>query len=76
MVSFYGMTPSGFDFEIGAAGQLIDRGDFKPIAIHVTSDWVHDSTVRVVCGVHWGRLTSAVSWVFILASLSRIAPSG
>jgi len=30
-VSSYGMTPSGFDFKIGAAGQLIDPCDFKPV---------------------------------------------
>lgn len=56
MISFYGMTPSGFDFEIGAAGQLIDPGNFKPITIHVTSDWGHHPTVRA----KWNLISAAI----------------
>lgn len=56
MVSFYGMTPSGFDFEIGAAGRLIDPGTFKPITLHVTSDWGHHPTVRA----KWNLISAAI----------------
>ena len=56
MVSFYGMTPSGFDFEIGAAGQLIDPGNFEPITIHATSDWGHHPTLRA----KWNLISAAI----------------
>jgi len=56
MVSFYGMTPSGFDFEIGAAGQMIDPENFEPITIHVTSDWGHHPTVRA----KWNLISAAI----------------
>lgn len=56
MVSFYGMTPSGFDFEIGAAGRLIDPDNFEPITIHVTSDWGHHPTVRA----KWNLISAAI----------------
>jgi biphenyl-2,3-diol 1,2-dioxygenase len=56
MVSFYGMTPSGFDFEIGAAGKLIDPDNFEPITIHVTSDWGHHPTVRA----KWNLISAAI----------------
>ena len=56
MVSFYGMTPSGFDFEIGAAGRLIDPENFEPITIHVTSDWGHHPTVRA----KWNLISAAI----------------
>jgi len=60
MVSFYGMTPSGFDFEIGAAGQLIDPEDFTPITIHVTSDWGHHPTLRA----KWNLISAAIAGKF------------
>jgi 2,3-dihydroxybiphenyl 1,2-dioxygenase len=56
MVSFYGMTPSGFDFEIGAAGKLIDPDNFEPITIHVTSDWGHHPTARA----KWNLISAAI----------------
>jgi 2,3-dihydroxybiphenyl 1,2-dioxygenase len=56
MVSFYGMTPSGFDFEIGAAGQLIDPENFKPITLHATSDWGHHPTARA----KWNLVSAAI----------------
>ena len=57
MVSFYAMTPSGFDFEIGAAGRLIDPDNFAPITIHSTSDWGHRPTVRA----KWNLISAAVA---------------
>jgi 2,3-dihydroxybiphenyl 1,2-dioxygenase len=60
MVSFYGMTPSGFDFEIGAAGQLIDPNHFEPITINVTSDWGHHPTLRA----KWNLISAAIAQKF------------
>jgi 2,3-dihydroxybiphenyl 1,2-dioxygenase len=60
MVSFYGMTPSGFDFEIGAAGRLIDPAKFEPITIHVTSDWGHHPTLRA----KWNLISAAIARKF------------
>ena len=56
MISFYGMTPSGFEFEIGAAGMLIDPDNFKPITIDVTSDWGHQPTLRA----KWNLISAAI----------------
>lgn len=64
MVSFYGMTPSGFDFEIGAAGKLIDPEKFEPITIHATSDWGHHPTVRA----KWNLISAAIVGKFRNAS--------
>jgi hypothetical protein len=56
MVSFYAMTPSGFEFEIGAAGRLIDPENFEPISIHATSDWGHHPTIRA----KWNLISAAI----------------
>lgn len=39
--SFYGVTPSGFDFEIGAGGGLIEPGAWRVRENTVTSSWGH-----------------------------------
>jgi 2,3-dihydroxybiphenyl 1,2-dioxygenase len=57
MVSFYAMTPSGFDFEIGAAGRLIDPDNFAPVTIHSTSDWGHRPTPRA----KWNLISAAIA---------------
>jgi len=57
MVSFYGMTPSGFEFEIGAAGRMIDPARFEPIKLGVTSDWGHHPTLRA----KWNLLSAALA---------------
>jgi 2,3-dihydroxybiphenyl 1,2-dioxygenase len=69
MVSFYGMTPSGFDFEIGAAGQLIDPENFEPITIHVTSDWGHHPTLRA----KWNLIMAAIAAKFRSSGKKRAA---
>lgn len=56
MISFYGMTPSGFEFEIGAAGQLIDPDNYKPTTIHSPSDWGHHPTLRA----KWNLISAAI----------------
>jgi 2,3-dihydroxybiphenyl 1,2-dioxygenase len=57
MVSFYGITPSGFDFEVGAAGRLIDSDNFVPTTIHATSDWGHHPTIRA----KWNLISAAIA---------------
>jgi biphenyl-2,3-diol 1,2-dioxygenase len=39
--SFYGRTPSGFDFEIGAGSQEIDPFSWKAMETGTTSSWGH-----------------------------------
>ena len=69
MVSFYGMTPSGFDFEIGVAGQLIDPEEFEPITIYVTSDWGHHPTLRA----KWNLISAAIAGKFRSGSKNTAA---
>jgi 2,3-dihydroxybiphenyl 1,2-dioxygenase len=57
MVSFYAMTPSGFDFEIGAHGRLIDPDNFTPVTLHATSDWGHHPTLRA----KWNLISAAIA---------------
>jgi biphenyl-2,3-diol 1,2-dioxygenase len=45
--SFYGATPSGFDFEIGAGTQAIDPLGWQVQATDVTSMWGHEPTLRL-----------------------------
>jgi biphenyl-2,3-diol 1,2-dioxygenase len=44
-VSFYGRTPSGFDFELGAGGEQIDPAGWQPSEQSVTSTWGHRPTL-------------------------------
>jgi len=60
MISFYGMTPSGFEFEIGAQGKLIDPGNFEPIELFATSDWGHHPTLRA----KWNLISAAAAAKF------------
>ncbi|HKU98906.1 MAG TPA: VOC family protein [Vineibacter sp.] len=43
--SFYGATPSGFDFEIGAGGKEIDPADWQEVRATTTSTWGHAPTL-------------------------------
>ena len=45
--SFYGQTPSGFDFEIGAGSQEIDPTDWRETATDITSAWGHKPHLRL-----------------------------
>ena len=60
MVSFYGMTPSGFEFEIGAAGMLIDPDKYEPVKLNVTSVWGHHPTLRA----KWNLISAALATKF------------
>jgi len=45
--SFYGATPSGFDFEIGAGARTIDPRGWQAQATQVTSSWGHAPRLRL-----------------------------
>jgi 2,3-dihydroxybiphenyl 1,2-dioxygenase len=45
--SFYGATPSGFDFEIGAGSRAIDPQGWSPLDASATSSWGHKPRLRV-----------------------------
>jgi len=45
--SFYGSTPSGFDFEIGAGTQEIDPASWQSRHMHQTSSWGHKPRLRL-----------------------------
>jgi biphenyl-2,3-diol 1,2-dioxygenase len=60
--SFYGVTPSGFDFEIGAGSRTIDPVGWSPLDADVTSSWGHRPQLRL-------KLKMAAS--FIASKLGR-----
>ena len=41
MFSFYARTPSGFQFEFGWGGQLVDDATWEPTTYDRISDWGH-----------------------------------
>lgn len=45
--SFYGQTPSGFDFEIGAGGGEIDPDGWQELKADITSSWGHKPRLRL-----------------------------
>jgi 2,3-dihydroxybiphenyl 1,2-dioxygenase len=46
-ISFYGITPSGFDFEIGAGCKEIEPRGWQPLRTSVTSSWGHKPSLRL-----------------------------
>ncbi len=46
MFSFYGLTPSGFAFELGCGGRKIDDGTWQPRTHDRISDWGHRRPAR------------------------------
>lgn len=57
-VSFYGRTPSGFDFEIGAGGSEIEPDGWRELASHTTSSWGHRPTLGLRLRAARGLLAS------------------
>jgi 2,3-dihydroxybiphenyl 1,2-dioxygenase len=64
--SFYGATPSGFDFEIGAGGRDIEPAAWRPLQSSVTSRWGHRPQLRLkwmtlaaLLAAPWRRLRRA-----------------
>lgn len=45
--SFYGQTPSGFDFEIGAGSREIEPAGWQTMKTAVTSSWGHKPQLRL-----------------------------
>ncbi|HKU39826.1 MAG TPA: VOC family protein [Polyangiales bacterium] len=45
--SFYGVTPSGSEFEIGAGSREIEPAHWREIASDTTSAWGHEPTLRL-----------------------------
>lgn len=41
MFSFYAQTPSGFQFEFGYGGRIVDDETWKPTTYHAISEWGH-----------------------------------
>jgi biphenyl-2,3-diol 1,2-dioxygenase len=56
--SFYGATPSGFDFEIGAGTQEIEPNDWQAQSTDVTSSWGHHPTLRLQLEMATGLIAS------------------
>ncbi|MCC7275487.1 MAG: VOC family protein [Alphaproteobacteria bacterium] len=46
-ISFYGQTPSGFDFEIGAGGREIEPAGWREQPIDLARGWGHRPTARL-----------------------------
>lgn len=45
--SFYGRTPSGFDFEIGAGSKEIEPHNWRPLSTSITSSWGHKPQLQL-----------------------------
>jgi 2,3-dihydroxybiphenyl 1,2-dioxygenase len=45
--SFYGVTPSGFEFEVGAGSHEIDPATFVELQSNTASTWGHKPTARL-----------------------------
>lgn len=58
--SFYGATPSGFDFEIGAGSQPIEPATWQVHVTDVTSTWGHAPKLRLRLQIAAGLLASKV----------------
>jgi 2,3-dihydroxybiphenyl 1,2-dioxygenase len=68
--SFYGTTPSGFDFEIGAGGKEIEPRGWRPLHTTVTSHWGHKPSLRLQMKMVAGLVASKIR----SASANRARP--
>lgn len=59
-ISFYGVTPSGFDFEIGAGCKEIEPQGWQPLHTTVTSSWGHKPSLRLRMKMAASMLANAV----------------
>jgi 2,3-dihydroxybiphenyl 1,2-dioxygenase len=57
--SFYGATPSGFDFEIGAGSRAIDPVGWTPLDAGVASSWGHQPQWRLQLRMAGALIASA-----------------
>jgi 2,3-dihydroxybiphenyl 1,2-dioxygenase len=56
--SFYGVTPSGFDFEVGAGTNAIEPGDWNTMHTQETSSWGHKPTLGLQLRMARGLIAS------------------
>ena len=56
--SFYAVTPSGFDFEVGAAGKEIEVEGWQERRVEKTSAWGHAPTLGLKLRTVGGLITS------------------
>jgi len=56
--SFYGVTPSGFDFEIGSGAQAIEPGQWNTMQTTETSAWGHKPTFGLQLRMARGLIAS------------------
>ena len=59
--SFYAVTPSGFDFEVGAAGKEIELEGWQERRLEKTSAWGHAPTLGLRLRTVQGLITSRLS---------------
>lgn len=57
-LSFYGRTPSGFDFEIGAGGREIEPAGWRELHAGTTSAWGHEPTLGLQMRAAGGLIAS------------------
>ena len=60
--SFYGATPSGFDFEIGAGTQNIEPSGWQVQVTDVTSTWGHRPKLRLQAQMAAGLIARKFRW--------------
>jgi 2,3-dihydroxybiphenyl 1,2-dioxygenase len=60
--SFYGATPSGFDFEIGADAREIQTEGWQVQNTKTTSSWGHKPTLRLQLKVGWGLISEKMGF--------------
>ena len=60
-LSFYGTTPSGFDFEIGAGTQEIEPSHWQSRQMSQTSSWGHKPRLRLQMKMATGLLRQKLS---------------
>lgn len=47
MLSFYAVTPSGFQVELGWGGRLVEDADWQPVIYEQISEWGHHHPTRL-----------------------------
>jgi 2,3-dihydroxybiphenyl 1,2-dioxygenase len=58
-LSFYGFTPSGFEFELGALTRTIEAADWRAQTTSLASAWGHRPRLRTRLNLALGWLTGA-----------------
>jgi len=60
--SFYGVTPSGFDFEVGAGTHVIEPGEWSTMHTKETSAWGHKPTLGLQLRMARGLIASRLGF--------------